>query len=96
MPQETIDKVVADPGKPSLAKVMARAEMEAAAVGPVLPRISDETLWLWGRLKEFERLGYLRKNPPDFLKVITDQMRADVLRLAPIVSRFLATLGDQK
>ncbi len=56
------------------------------------PRVSNDALWLWGRLKDFERQGTLDKNPRNLLSEMTDPMCADVRRLAPIVREFLEEL----
>lgn len=58
----------------------------------VEPPVADEALWLWGRLKDFERDGLLRLAPLTILLTMTAPMRADVLRLAPLVAAFLSRL----
>lgn len=57
-------------------------------------RVSDRALWVWGRLKDFERDGYLRAGPDALLSEMTEPMRADVRRLAPIVAAFITEIGD--
>lgn len=58
------------------------------------PVVTDEALWLWGRLCDFERHGYLKAPPNDLLEDMTAPMRADVRRLAPIVAEYLHRFED--
>lgn len=92
VPQNVFDQALADPDKPSAAKVMARAKI-ADAVAPQ-PKVSDEALWLWGRLRDFERMGLLTVRPAVLFQSMTDAMRGDVLRLAPMVGEALSIIGE--
>lgn len=58
--------------------------------------MNPKALWLWGRLKDFERDGILASDPADILAEMTPPMRADVLRLAPMVRAFLEAMERQK
>lgn len=79
-------------------------EFEAALVGerptasaiisqskprPVEKPMRDCVLWLWGRLRDFERDGVLAEDPAQMLTEMTEPMRRDVKRLAPIVAQWL-------
>ena len=44
--------------------------------------VSDDALWLWGRLREFEERGLLARDPKEVLSHMTQPMQADVQRLA--------------
>jgi hypothetical protein len=59
--------------------------------------VSDAALWLWGRLKDFERYGgdggLLTKTPADVLLTMTSEMLDDVHRLAPHVAEWLKRIG---
>lgn len=56
-------------------------------------RVMDsKALWLWGRLKDFERDGVLDADPSHILNEMTPPMRADVRRLAPMVRAFLSEI----
>jgi hypothetical protein len=65
-------------------------EFEAALAGPEKPTtngiitaafppkpkpVSSEALWLWGRLRDFERDGLLDKGPASVLETMTPEMR---------------------
>lgn len=53
------------------------------------PRMSEEALWLWGRLRDFERKGMIDCDPEPLIDELTDAMRHDVQRLAPLIVNFL-------
>lgn len=56
-------------------------------------RVMDpKALWLWGRLKDFERDGVLAKSPRELVDEMTDPMRADVRDVLPRVLEFLTDL----
>lgn len=54
--------------------------------------MDPKALWLWGRLKDFERDGIIRSNAKNLLSEMTEPMRADVRRLAPLVREFIEEL----
>lgn len=57
---------------------------------PKPEKVMDQTaLWLWGRLRDFERDCVLEKSPEILIAEMTEAMRADVKRLAPKVRDFL-------
>lgn len=69
---------------------------EAAALGKsggAKRAISDEALWLWGRLRDFERMGLIDIDPTVLIEEMTQTMREDVRRLAPLVSNLLRRCG---
>lgn len=51
--------------------------------------MDPKALWVWGRLKDFEREGVLSRNPAELLNEMTEPMRADVRRLLPLVREFI-------
>lgn len=51
--------------------------------------MDPKALWVWGRLKDFEREGVLSRNPDELLNEMTEPMRADVRRLLPLVREFI-------
>lgn len=85
--RRVIDKIVERGEEPTRAAV--RREV-VAAPSPRKPQVSDDALWLWGRLCDFERHGYLKAPAADLLNDMTPPMRADVRRLAPLVADFLS------
>ncbi len=52
-------------------------------------RIDPRALWLWGRVKDFEREGILAANPDELIAEMTEPMRADMRRLLPLVRGFI-------
>lgn len=86
MPRGDFEAALAGPEKPSTSGII-RAFRE-----PQKPRVSDEALWLWGRLRDFENKGFLDCRVEAVLDEMTDAMRADVARLAPLVREFLETV----
>lgn len=56
--------------------------------------MSPKALWLWGRLKDFDREGVLHQDPADLLNEMTEPMRADVRRALPGVIGFLSDLEN--
>lgn len=86
--QRTVNEIVERGEEPTKAKV---AREVVNKPKPAAPKIMDGTaLWLWGRLKDFERDGVLSIDPAFLLSEMTQPMRDDVKRLAPLVSDFLA------
>ena len=81
VPEQEFNAVLEGPSKPSRAAIIRQAKPE--------PKVNDDALWLWGRLRDFERMGYFDRDPCRVLDGMTDAMRADVLRLAPVVADFL-------
>lgn len=56
---------------------------------PKPKQMDPKALWVWGRLKDFEREGILSSDPDHLLREMTDPMRADVRRLLPLVRGFI-------
>lgn len=56
------------------------------------PKVSTETLDLWGRMKHFEEYGLLTLNLEVAIEEMTPTMEADCLRLAPEIVDLLARL----
>jgi hypothetical protein len=88
MSQEDFDCAIGVSVKPPSTKGVLRA------VKPPKERIADpESLWLWGRLLEFERNGMLGREQCDVLESMTDDMLDDTHRLAPKVAAWLKRIG---
>lgn len=51
--------------------------------------MNPKALWLWGRMKDFERDGVLTSNPAELLSEMTEPMREDMKRLLPCVRSYL-------
>jgi hypothetical protein len=55
--------------------------------------VAAEALWLWGRLKDFQRDGLLDKEPAEVMATMTSNMLDDVHTLAPRVAAWLRKIG---
>jgi hypothetical protein len=64
-----------------------------ANAAPKVTPVSAEALWLWGRLKDFDRDGLLARTPADVMTTMTSQMLDDVHTLAPRVAAWLKQIG---
>lgn len=84
VPEEIFERELAKKDKPATLEAI----LEAAAPKPPKP-VSDDAVWLWGRLRDFERDGLLDKYRIDVMSTMTPEMRADVERLSPRVSAWL-------
>jgi hypothetical protein len=60
-----------------------------ANMAPKRNPVSDMALWLWGTLRDFERDGFLAKDPGEVLSTATPTMLDDVHVLAPRVVAWL-------
>jgi hypothetical protein len=67
-----------------------------ASMSPKRKPVSTEALWLWGRLRDFERDGLLAKEPREVLSTMTPSMLDDVHTLAPRVGAWLKRIGRPK
>lgn len=56
---------------------------------PIPKKMNQAALWLWGRIKDFERLGVLAESPGFLVSEMTDPMRADMRQMVPAVLSFL-------
>jgi len=56
------------------------------------PKMPDDSLWLWGRMRDFERDGFFRKNSDKLISALTETMRADVARIAPLMVDFFTQI----
>jgi hypothetical protein len=67
-----------------------------ANMAPKRNPVSTEALWLWGRLRDFERDGLFTKEPREVLSTMTPSMLDDVHILAPRVAVWLKKVGKSK
>lgn len=51
--------------------------------------MDDDSLWLWGRLRDFERQEILGRGPREVYAGMTQKMQADVQRLIPLIVTWL-------
>jgi hypothetical protein len=58
--------------------------------------VDDRALWLWGRLKDFKRLGVLDAEPDDLLATMLDHIGEAVRELAPVVAAWLERIRTRR
>jgi len=85
--RRTLDTLIERGEEPTKAAV----RREIAAPKPK-PTVRDDSLWVWGRLKDFDRNGTLKSKPAEILAGMSPAMRNDVAQLAPIVREWLEEL----
>jgi hypothetical protein len=85
--QRTLDKIVERGEEPT------RAALKREIVARPQPKqMNPKALFVWGRLKDFEREGILDQDPASLLSEMTAPMREEVRRLVPRVREFLEEL----
>lgn len=88
VPERDFEEALRDPAtKPTTTRLIQSAREPA-------PRMPDNVLWLWGRVRDFERDGLLDADVRTLLEPMTETMRADVLRIAPRLAEFFAAIGE--
>ena len=59
------------------------------------PKTEDpDALWLWGRLRDFERNGILEREASELVTAMSDSQRDDCFRILPTVLAWLGLLGE--
>ena len=66
-----------------------------ASQAPEVDPVSRAALFVCGRLRDFERDGYLDMAPAQVLRTMLPHMVGDVARLAPLVSEWLDRLARE-
>ena len=74
VPDEDFEGALAGPDKPSRGKIVAESK-------PTGEPMDADSLWLWGRLRDFENKGILPRSFDEVLGFMTDAMRSDAERL---------------
>lgn len=87
VPQEIFDDELKHSPRPTTSGII------RAAKPPKENPVSDEALWLWGTLKDFERDGILSMKTKDVMSTMTPKMLDDVHMLAPRVANWLKQIG---
>jgi hypothetical protein len=87
VPEATFEAQLAD-----RTQVPTTAGMIRASEEKVTP-VSREALWLWGRLRDFER-DMLAHAPHEIMGTMTPEMKDDVHTLAPRVAAWLKRVGE--
>lgn len=90
VPEEQFEAALADPTQMPTTAGIIRQHTEP---NPERIAVSAQALWLWGRLKDFYREGFLERSAKDVLVTMTPEMLNDVHLLAPRVSAWLRQIG---
>lgn len=70
-----------------------RAALKREVIDRPQPKKMNQTaMALWGRVKDFDRLGFLRESPGFLVNEMNDHMRADMRQFVPQVRAFLQQL----
>lgn len=88
VPSDQFEEAIATLEHPSAAGVL-----EKVAPKPVTP-VSSDALLLYAALRQFEDKGWLDIRPDDVMATMVDTMVAQMQRLAPLVSAWLAQIGE--
>lgn len=96
VPAATFEAAMREPVKPTTSGVIAQAKAAAVVqqARDPQPRMPDDVLWLWGRMRDFERECFTSKDPQSLLQAMTESMRADVARISPLMVDFFRALED--
>ena len=82
--QSTINNMIERGEEPTRAnlkrEIMARPEPKKT--------MNPKALWIWGRIKDFERDGVLSADPQALLAEMTEPMRQDMARILPLVRAY--------
>jgi hypothetical protein len=83
VPEDQFEAALGGSAKPTTGGILASVLAEKE------PKRDERALWLWGRLKDFERDGLLDLDPNDLVEMMSDHMKGTVRRLAPLVAAWL-------
>jgi hypothetical protein len=90
VPEPQFEAALAGPEKPT-----ANSILNAATPREITP-VSDKALWLWGRLRDFARMGLLATTPAEVMTTMTPTMTDDVRAEAPRVIAWLSRIGEEQ
>lgn len=88
--QRTLNEMVERGEEPTKANL--NREIISKPKAEVQKVMDQSALWIWGRLKDFDRDGLLAQDPAFLISEMTEHMRADVTRISPLVRAFLEKL----
>lgn len=96
VPKETFEAAFRTPEKPTMTAILAsnaaRQVLDDALDPPF--QMPDDSLWLWGRVRDLERDGFFKKDPEQLLEPMTEQMAAQMRRLLPLCVKFFTKLNE--
>lgn len=83
VPAEQFESALASAEAMPTTTGIVRAAVPEYPPAEVKQRMDTCSLWVWGRLRDFEREGYVWRDTPPVLEGMTETMRADVRRILP-------------
>lgn len=93
IPEEEFEAELTNPvSMPTAANIVAAHEARATPPPKETP-VDDGALWLWGRLKDFDRMGLLARVPDEVCSGMPDHMVITVRELAPVVAEWLQRIS---
>jgi|SRR5580765_2025667 len=90
VPDHQFESALRDPAaKPSTKGIIRNGKPEPQQ------RMDEDALWIWGRLRDFERDRITDREPAELIEAMTEPMRADVRRILPSVRAWLRELQER-
>lgn len=89
VPKKVFDDAIRSGSAPSIRKIIDTAGTDKSSKMP------SDSLWLWGRMRDFETDKFPAKNLTKLLEPMTESMRRDVKRIAPLMADFFNQLTDE-
>jgi hypothetical protein len=90
IPEREFEAEISKPGpKPTTEGLLNSRRAEEK---PPKPQMDPNALWVWGRIREFERGGIIEADPAKICAAFTESMRDDVKRLLPELIDWLESL----
>lgn len=85
VPKQKFEDALRDPEKkPTTSGILAASKPE--------PKMDDDALWIWGRLRDFERMEVAKREAQDLFNAMTNTMQDDLRRILPEAIDFLSQL----
>jgi hypothetical protein len=87
IPKEIFEKHLDDPGRmPSTSGILSGMRAVNGAT-----KMDDDSLWVWGTLRDFEKNRLLVRDASDVFGGMTDTMQEDVRRIVPLMKMVART-----
>ena len=93
VPEEEFEEGLANPvALPTAAHIIAAHEAKTFPQPVPGPQVDDAALWLWGRIKDFQRMGLLDRDPNEVCETMILHMKETTRELAPVVATWLGRI----
>lgn len=90
VPDHQFESALRDPAtKPSTKGILRNGKPEPQE------RMDPDALWIWGRLRDFERDRITDRDPEELVEAMTEPMKADICRILPSVRAWLRELQER-